>query len=247
MPKFFITSDELNKEISENKICLTGENAKHVSVLRLKAGDEITVCDGSGIDYFCQIDDILKTHVTLTVVKSQPCEAEPEIKITLFQALPKGDKMELIIQKCVELGVYEIVPVQTENTVVKLKDKKSIDSKTARFRKISEAAAKQSERGIIPFVHEPVSFSQALKMMKSLDKAYLAFEREPSESQKKLFGISGKSIGVFVGPEGGFTPSEVSECIKEGVEPVSLGKRILRTETAAFTAIIVLLFVAEAM
>lgn len=238
MPKFFVSP----REIEGKKIILTGDDEKHIkTVLRAREGEEITVCDGEGMDYQCRILSLEKGVVT-EILSSAPCDVEPETKITLYQGLPKADKMEWIIQKCVELGVERIVPVSTERAIVKL-DKKE-GKKLERWQKIAEAAAKQSGRGIIPQMGERVlSFGEAVVEATKLDGALIPYEKEEERGIRQFVrDFSGKSIGVFIGPEGGFSPEEVALAEEAGILPVTLGKRILRTETAGMTTVALLLY-----
>ena len=238
MPKFFVNKED----ISDHTVMLEGENARHIgNVLRAKPGDIITVCDGHGRDYECEITDITKKSVTARIIDIFTNDNEPDIKITLYQGLPKADKMELVIQKCIEIGVDRIVPVKTEHTVVKLDGKE--DKKLARWNKIAEAAAKQCGRGKIPVVDNIMSFKDAVDESTGLDGAVIPYEKE-SENSLKTFAKSfkGKSIGVFIGPEGGFSNDEVEYALNNGVISVTLGKRILRTETAGLVTAVILLY-----
>lgn len=238
MPKFFVTP----QDIVGKKITLTGENEKHIkTVLRAREGEEITVCDGEGTDYQCRILSLERGVVT-EVLSSAPCDMEPETKITLYQGLPKADKMEWIIQKCVELGIERIVPVSTERAIVKL-DKKE-GKKLERWQKIAEAAAKQSGRGIIPQMGESVlSFKEAVAEAAKLDGVLIPYEKEEERGIRQFVqGFSGKTVGVFIGPEGGFAPEEIQLAQEAGILPVTLGKRILRTETAGMTTVALLLY-----
>ena len=225
MPKFFF--DKI--DMTQGQICLHGEDEKHIkTVLRAKEGEELTLCDGEGMDYQCRISS-LTDGVQLEILSKAPCETEPKTKITLYQGLPKADKMELIIQKCVELGVERIVAVSTERAIVKL-DKKE-GKKLERWQKIAEAAAKQSGRGKIPEIGGQVlKFKDAVAEAKRLDGAIIPYERE------------GESIGVFIGPEGGFAEEEIALAKENGITPITLGKRILRTETAGMTTTAILLY-----
>ena len=237
MPKFFVEK----KHIQENCILLSKEDSKHVkTVLRGKIGDELTVCDGEGSDYHCSIsalEELVAVHIRTKTL----CEAEPRRKITLYQGLPKADKMEFIIQKCIELGVERIVAVSTERSIVKL-DKKE-EKKIERWQKIAEAAAKQSGRGKIPEIGESVlNFMEALQEAKDLDGAVIPYEKECERGLKAFAeGFHGESIGIFIGPEGGFSGKEIHLALDSEVLPVTLGKRILRTETAGMTTIAILL------
>ncbi|MFV0314731.1 MAG: 16S rRNA (uracil(1498)-N(3))-methyltransferase [Anaerotignum sp.] len=238
MPKFFVEPSQ----IKENSIHFLEDDAKHIkTVLRANKGDEIIVCDGLGTDYVCRIAS-LEDGVVAEIISNEPCQSEPKTKITLYQGLPKADKMELIIQKCVELGVDRIVAVSTKRCIVKL-DKKE-EKKLVRWQKIAEAAAKQSGRGKIPEIAMKVlSFSEALCEAKAMDGAIIPYENEKDCGLRSFVeGFSGAEVGVFIGPEGGFTEEEIQTAKDAGVLPVTLGKRILRTETAGMTAIAILLY-----
>lgn len=241
MPKFFVSNDNINDHI----ITLDGENARHIgSVLRAKLGDIITVCDGNGRDYECEITEITKKVVIAKITDIFSNDNEPDIKITLYQGLPKADKMELVIQKCIEIGVDRIVPVKTEHTVVKLDGKE--DKKLQRWNKIAESAAKQCGRGKIPLVDSVKSFKAAIDEGINLDGAIIPYEKEEENSIKTFAkGFKGKSIGVFIGPEGGFSNEEIDFALSKGVKPVTLGKRILRTETAGLVTSVILLYELE--
>ena len=233
-------------QISEKQIVIIGEDVNHIkNVLRLKAGEEISISNGvDGRDYRCGIASVSDTEVIceLSFVKEDAVELPS--KVYLFQGLPKGDKMELIIQKMVELGVYEIIPVAMKRCVVKLDDKKA-KSKIARWQGISEAAAKQSKRGIVPQVHDVMSYKQALQYAADMDIQLVPYEME--ESLEDATGMAGtkqiienlqpnQRIAIFIGPEGGFDEQEIQDAIDMGMKPITLGKRILRTETAGLTA-----------
>jgi 16S rRNA (uracil1498-N3)-methyltransferase len=235
--RFFIDKEN----IVDNNILITLEDAKHINVLRHKVGDTIYLCDKEGMDYKVLITDIKKNEVTTTIIKKYPSISEPKTKVTIFQSLPKNDKMELIIQKCVELGVHQIVPVITENTTVKLNDKTC--KKIERWQKISETAAKQCGRGIIPNINNCITFKEAVNLIKKMDKAFIAYENETNNTMKNAFNKNfGNNVAIFIGAEGGFSNKEVQVCINNNIEAISLGKRILRTETAGFTALSVMLF-----
>ena len=241
MPKFFVDKNS----IGEKNIEITGDDAKHISaVLRAKIDDEIIICDGSGTDYLCRLIGINKKQVLAKIIKKYSNENEPELKITLYQGLPKGDKMELVIQKCIEIGVDRIVPVITENTVVKIGDK--AEKKNIRWNKIAESASKQCGRGKIPAVDKIITFKEAVENSKSLDSAIIPYEKEHETSIKKFtHSFSGKTIGIFIGPEGGFSENEIKLCRENNISSVSLGKRILRTETAGLVTSVILLYELE--
>ncbi len=241
MPRFF--TDPSNIDGSEIKI--TGSDVNHIkNVLRMRAGEEISVSDGAGKDYFGKIRSIDRDCVLIDIENSWDSYVELPAEITLFQGLPKADKMELIIQKAVELGACAIVPVITKRTIVRWDEKKQ-DKKLARWQGIAESAAKQSGRGIIPKVTAPVSFSAALAQARFMEAAVIPYEKAEGmeAAREKVRSMRGKkSIGVFIGPEGGFDTDEIEAAIKAGVCPITLGRRILRTETAGLTALSILMF-----
>ena len=239
MPKYFVEPEN----IKDNNIIITGEDVKHIStVLRAKLGDVLEVCNGCSEDFECKIKEISKEQIELEIVSKKPCYAEPKAKITLFQGLPKADKMELIIQKCVEIGIDKIVPVATERSVVKLNDKEKI-KKVERWQKISLSAAKQSGRGIIPKIEDVISYNEAIKVAKTMQKAIIFYENEAKRELKEILkNIKDEEIGIFIGPEGGFANEEINKAKTEGLETASLGERVLRTETAAVVATAILLY-----
>lgn len=241
MPKFFIDKNE----ISRGQARLLGEDEKHIkTVLRAREGEEVTLCDGEGMDYLCRIAS-LERGVLLDVLSKTPCETEPKTKLTLYQGLPKADKMEWIIQKCVEIGIDRIVAVATERAIVKL-DKKE-GKKLERWQKIAEAAAKQSGRGKIPEVCQRVlKFAEAVEEAAGLDGAVIPYEKEKERGLRQFVsGFSGSTAGIFIGPEGGFSEEEIALAKEKGIRPVSLGKRILRTETAGMATAAILLYELE--
>ena len=210
----------------------------------MRAGEEISVSDGAGKDYFGKIRSIDRDCVLIDIETSWDSYVELPAEITLFHGLPKSDKMELIIQKAVELGACAIVPVITKRTIVRWDEKKQ-DKKLARWQGIAESAAKQSGRGIIPKVTAPVSFSAALAQAGFMEAAVIPYEKAEGmeAAREKVRSMRGKkSIGVFIGPEGGFDTDEIEAAIKAGVCPITLGRRILRTETAGLTALSILMF-----
>ncbi|MEA5083090.1 MAG: 16S rRNA (uracil(1498)-N(3))-methyltransferase [Lachnospiraceae bacterium] len=239
MPKYFV----LPENITGDTIVITGEDAKHLAtVLRSEEGDCVEVCDGCGTDYCCEITAVDKKEVTLKISEKSPCQSEPKTKITLFQGLPKADKMELIIQKCVELGVEKIVPVATHRAVVKL-DKKDSLKKIERWQKIAESAAKQSGRGIIPQIGEVVTFKEAVKFGAMAQGAIIPYEHEEKRGIREFVkGFSGSEVAIFIGPEGGFADEEIALAMENGILSVTLGKRILRTETAGMATVAILLY-----
>lgn len=218
---------------------ISGSDYNHiVNVLRMKQGDEFLVsCEG--VSSLCTLDSFDGENVYAKITEENYRNTELPVKIYLFQGLPKADKMELIIQKCTELGVYSVIPTEMKNCVVKLDDKKK-KSKTSRWQTIAESAAKQSKRNIIPLVGDVLSYKQALSEMKKLDLMLIPYENEMGMLATKdaLSKIKeGMSVGILIGPEGGFDESEIAEAQSAGGFTVSLGARILRTETAAITAV----------
>ncbi len=246
MYRFFVESEQLNKE----NVVLTGEDYNHIrNVLRMKKGEEVLLCDGGDKEYVCSISgyNTEKQQVILTITDVLGNARELPAKITLFQGYPKGDKMETIIQKSVELGVYEIVPVMMKRSVVKLDDKKS-QKKIERYNAIALSAAKQSKRGIVPEVKHVMNIKQACEYAGIMDEILLPYENaQGMEYAKQIIRKSHnkKHIGVFIGPEGGFEETEVEQIEAIGGKTISLGHRILRTETAALAVLSLLMFELE--
>lgn len=245
MNRFFVDDPGA---FSDRSVVITGEDVNHVkNVLRLKENDELIVSDGRGRDYHCRISGITNEEVVADICDICDNFSELSTEITLFQGFPKGDKMELIIQKTVELGVTRIVPVMTKRTVVKLDDKKA-KKKTERYNMIAESAAKQSGRGMIPEVSMPVSFAEAVSMAEKLDMNIIPYEEaEGVEYSRNIIkSIKGKkSLGIFIGPEGGFAREEVEKALDAGASAITLGHRILRTETAGMAVISIIMFELE--
>lgn len=245
MYRFFVPGENIH----EKEIIITGDDVNHIrNVLRMKPGEKTVVSCGRGTDYYCAITDIREEEILLLIEEEKPAVTELPVRITLFQALPKKDKMEFVIQKAIELGAAEIVPVESKRCIVKLDDKKE-KKKLLRWRTIAEAAAKQSGRGKVPEIREVMSFSQALSYAEKMDTVMIPYElcddmAGSVEIMKRA--AEGESIAVFIGPEGGFERSEVELATSHGAVPVSLGKRILRTETAGLTVLSVLMFLIEA-
>lgn len=245
MYQFFVDSSQING----NEVVILGSDVNHIkNVLRMKVGEEVAVSNGvDGKEYRCEISSIQDDMVRLTLRFVKEDGLELPSKVYLFQGLPKGDKMELIIQKMVELGVYEIVPVATKRCVVKLDDKKA-NSKIQRWQGIAEAAAKQSKRRIVPNVHGVMTFGEALKYAQTMDLKLIPYElAEGMAGTKKLIEdvTPGQSVAVFIGPEGGFEENEIQKAKEVGVLPITLGKRILRTETAGLTVMAWLMYQLE--
>lgn len=241
MDRFFVGKNNINLE---NKTCIIeGEDVKHISkVLRCRIGEELEICDNDNNEYICEITNIDKSQVELNIVEVVNIKRESDLKIKVYQGLPKGPKMEMILQKLTEVGVDEIILVQTKRTVVKVDDKKE-DKKIERWERIIYEAAKQSKRGKIPKLRGVLSFKEALADMKENDFNIAPYENERTKSIKQAIkGVDIKNIGIFVGPEGGFEDTEIKAIEEIGGQSVSLGPRILRTETASLVASSIVLY-----
>ena len=231
--------------IRENKIFMQGSDVNHIrNVLRMKPGEDVRVNDGRGKTYLCCISSYEEQTAVLDILKELDSDTELPSRIILFQGLPKGDKMEWIVQKAVELGAYSIVPFAAKRSVVKLDEKKAA-KKQARWQLIAKGAAEQSGRGIIPEVSTVRTFAEALGMAGELDVVLIPYELEEGmkETVRILEEIApGQSVGIFIGPEGGFEEEEIERAKAAGAHAVTLGKRILRTETAGLTALSILMY-----
>lgn len=244
MYRFFVPEEN----VCEKEIRITGDDIKHIKhVLRMSEGEKVVVSCGQGTDYYCIIESIQETGIVLRIEERKPAVSELPVRLVLFQALPKLDKMELVIQKAIELGASEVVPVKTRRCVVKL-DARKEEKKLTRWRAIAESAAKQSGRGRIPEIQDVMEFDKALEYAKSLDTVMIPYElcEDTAASAKTMQeAVMKDSIGIFIGPEGGFERSELEQAAAAGAVPVSLGKRILRTETAGLAVLSVLMFLIE--
>ena len=242
MYNFFTDNQQIN-----GKFYITGGDYNHIkNVLRMKKGEQFLVSNG-GVSHLCELEDFEDDSVIARVLEENYQDTSLPIEIYLFQGLPKADKLELIIQKTVELGVSKIIPVEMKRSIVKLDDKKK-DGKTARWQAIAESASKQSKRTAIPTVETAVPYAKALEMAKELDMIILPYESKNGmlDTTNALKEIkSGMKIGVIIGPEGGFDDKEVEKAEELGAKIISLGKRILRTETAAITSVAMLMLYAE--
>ena len=232
--------------MGENSITITGGDVNHIkNVLRMAVGDKICVINGqNNKEYYCEITAVGNDAVDTRICEIRESDQELGNEVVLFQGLPKSDKMELIIQKAVELGVHKIVPVSTDRTVVKLDAKKEAN-KRKRWMSISESAAKQSGRLRIPEVTPVVSYREALEMAKKMDVRLIPYElAEGMEKTRELMSSiqPGQSVAVFIGPEGGFESSEIEKAMEIGAWPITLGKRILRTETAGLVTLAMLVY-----
>lgn len=244
MHHFFTDKSNIDNEI----INITGTDVNHIkNVLRMKIGEELIISDGTGNDYLCSIKELQEDRIILDIIGEDPLRSELDVDFYLFQGLPKSEKMELIIQKTVELGVHEIIPVNMKRCIVKLDDKKK-GSKLARWQAVAESAAKQSKRGIIPKVADLMDYKQALKYASDMDMILVPYENHKGiEETRAIVGKiqSGMKVGIFIGPEGGFDEKEIEYAIESGAFPITLGRRILRTETAGMTTLAILMFTVE--
>lgn len=240
MPRFFINNSEC---ISNDTITISGEDARHISrSLRMKIGEAVDVSDFSGYIYSCKISGFTDEDVRLEILEKKLCDSEPDVKVRVFQALPKGDKLDTVIQKCTELGAYDFTPVLTSRCISR-PDDKSAKKKCERWQKISQEAAKQCGRGIIPKVNDVCSFDKAVSELSECTIGIMCYECEDGYSIKKCIEdniarlSNGAEIGIFIGPEGGIAPDEAEKAKNAGIVTAGLGKRILRTETAPLFAV----------
>lgn len=240
MVRFFVSSEELN----QNFLVLTGDNAAHAKVLRLKAGEKVLVCDGQGQECLCTVSDIASGQVSLVVDSRTASETEASVKVSVYMAFPKSDKLEHVIQKATELGGYEIVAFPSSRCVSR-PDEKSLAKKLDRWQKIAASAAEQSGRGRIPKVRVLQSYDAALTEARQADRAILFYENERATTlrmvlEEKPFG----SISLLTGPEGGLEEKEVEKAKAAGLQICTLGRRILRCETAPLCALSAVMYAA---
>ena len=234
MPKFFINTTQIH----DSNIQIVGEDVKHISqVLRAKLNDELLICDKeTNLNYKTKITKITSDDITCTIIDYQKSNTEPKVQVTIFQGIPKADKMEYIIQKNTEIGAKEIVPVMMSRCIVKLEEKEKT-KKVARWQKIAEAAAKQSGRDHIPTIAKPIELKELCNKIPEFDLVLLAYENEENitlkQELKKFENTSNLKIGVIIGPEGGIDKNELDQLTEVGARKVTLGNRILRTETAS--------------
>ncbi len=245
MYRFFVEPSQ----IQDKRIVITGSDYNHIrNVLRMKIGEELAVSNGSdGREYRCGIEAYTDGEVICTLRFIKEDGVELPSRIYLFQGLPKADKMELVIQKAIELGAYEVIPVAAKRCVVRLDEKKAA-AKVSRWQGIAEAAAKQSKRGVIPTVHDVMSMQEAIAYARDMETKLIPYElAEDMQHTKNVIESvrPGGRIAVFIGPEGGFEESEVEAAIGAGIEPVTLGRRILRTETAGLAVLSWLMYQLE--
>ncbi len=245
MYRFFVEPEQ----VGEKEIIITGSDVNHIkNVLRMKPEETILISSGENLEYTCYIRELKEEEIIAHIMYVQESGYELPSRLYLFQGLPKSDKMELIIQKAVELGVHEIIPVASKRAVVKLDEKKE-EKKRTRWQAISESAAKQSKRMYVPEVRKVMSFSQAVEYAGQLDVVLVPYElaKGMGETREIIGQIKkGQSVGIFIGPEGGFEEAEVELAVeKANAKAITLGKRILRTETAGLTVLSILMFTLE--
>lgn len=240
MHRFFINKENINGK----KIIIKGEDVRHIAnVLRLRTGNKAVLCDGEGKDYTVSIINIDKNSVITEILNIEKSVGEIDLDITIYQGMPKSTKMDLVIQKCTELGANKVVPIASERTVVKLISKNDEIRKINRWQKVAAEAAKQSNRGKVPTICMPMSFENAVKDSLNKDLTLIPYEGEKITSLKEILSNEKpKNIGIFIGPEGGFADKEVQLAIDNKAKTVTLGKRILRTETAALMTLSCILY-----
>lgn len=243
MYQFFVDDAQIGREF----VTITGGDVNHIkNVLRMKAGEKIRISNQQGRDYYCEISEVTDTFVQADILNEDAASTELPSKIYLFQGIPKGDRMETVIEKAVELGVYEIIPVAMKYCVVKL-DAKKETAKVARWQKQAEAAAKQSKRSIIPKIHPVMSYKEAVEYAMQCDVRLVPYENERGmQGTREALGTikAGTSVSVMIGPEGGFAEDEIAQ-VKDSMQVISLGKRILRTDTAGIAVMSMLMLELE--
>ena len=233
MTRFFVTPEEMQPDF----LALTGENARHAKVLRLKNGEEVLVCDGQGSECLCTVSDVSEGQISLVVQHRQKSATEAAVRVSVYMAFPKGDKLEHVIQKATELGAYEIVAFPSARCVSR-PDEKSLKKKLERWQKIAASAAEQSGRGQVPQVLVLQSYARALERAALADKSILFYENEDGRTlHMSLDEGDWNTVSLLTGPEGGLEPNEVEKAREAGLEVCTLGKRILRCETAPLCAL----------
>ena len=248
MPKFFVSDEQINEALGEIKI--TGTDVNHLkNVLRVKSGDKVEICNlCNQQNYNCQIKEINREYINTKILEKMSEIAESNVKVTIFQGIPKAEKMEWVIQKAVELGVYDIVPVEMKRCVVKLKEK-DVDKKLQRWQKISEVAAKQCGRNLIPKIHPVITSKDIANQINQYDVILVAYEDEKHITLKQeLLKLKQKDdikIGIIIGPEGGLESKDVEIWREKGAKIITLGRRILRTETVALQCLSIIMYELE--
>lgn len=237
MPRFFIKKEQIHRNGSHTQIVIDGNDAVHISrSLRMRVGDELIICDGDGREYICTLSKITDSEVTANVAGSRSCTSEPPYKVTVYQALVKGEKFDTVVQKSIECGAVSVVPFSSSRCTVKLKGS-DVEKKRARWQRIAEEAAKQCGRGIIPNIATALTFDEMINNAAKSDIVLFCYEKETlplkaTLAEKKANGVT-TDISVIIGSEGGFSEEEAHAAKSAGFSTVSLGKRILRTESAA--------------
>ena len=248
MPKFFVSDEQINETLGEIKI--TGTDVNHLkNVLRVKSGDKVEICNlCNQQNYNCQIKEINREYINTKILEKMSEIAESNVIVTIFQGIPKAEKMEWVIQKAVELGVYDIVPVEMKRCVVKLKEK-DVDKKLQRWQKISEVAAKQCGRNLIPKIHPVITSKDIANQINQYDVILVAYEDEKHITLKQeLLKLKQKDdikIGIIIGPEGGLESKDVEIWREKGAKIITLGRRILRTETVALQCLSIIMYELE--
>jgi 16S rRNA (uracil1498-N3)-methyltransferase len=233
MVRFFVSPAEMQPDF----LVLTGENAQHAKVLRLKNGEQVLVCDGQGQECLCTVSDVSAGQISLVVNKRQESETEARVQVSVYMAFPKADKLEHVIQKATELGAYEIVAFPSSRCISK-PDEKSLQKKLERWQKIAASAAEQSGRGRVPQVLTLNSYKEALERASGADKALLFYENEQATTLRMALETTPyKTVSLLTGPEGGLEEKEVQQALDAGLQVCTLGKRILRCETAPLCAL----------
>jgi len=243
MERFFVPPSSI--DLQTGSIMISGNDVNHIrNVLRKRPGDELWISDGQKAEYHCRLEEYQPGTVLLSILYAQEPDYELPSKITLYQALPKADKMEWIIQKAVELGAWDIIPVRTARCVMRLEGERA-DKKTSRWQQVSEAAAKQCRRLHVPQIGPVMSWKEALEDGEKKDLLLIPYElsSDMERTRSILSNVSpGQTIGILIGPEGGFEKKEVDDAVKKGAVPITLGHRILRTETAGMALLAALMF-----
>jgi len=239
MPRFFIGPDQVNLPF----VTIQGEDVHHISkVLRLKHGDSVVLADGSGKEYVAVLEDLGPSRATARVKEIRPAHGEPPVDVYLLQGLPKGDKLDFVIQKCTEIGIKKIVPVNMDRTIVRLNHDKAA-KRQERWQRIAEEAAKQCQRGIVPKVLPVTDLEQALASLPDSANIIVPWECERYLGAKELLaGLNDGPVAILIGPEGGITPEEIEVARKFKAKTVSLGPRVLRTETAGLVILSLVLY-----
>lgn len=240
MARFFVDAHQMNSDT----IVLTGENAQHAKVLRLKAGEQVLVCDGEGMECVCTVDSLSSGEVNLTVMKRRVSSSEAKVSVSIYMGFPKSDKLEHVIQKATELGADEIIAFPAARSVSR-PDAKSLEKKVERWQKIAASAAEQSGRGKIPHILVLDSYTAALQRAAKADKALMFYENEHATTLRMaLESGSFQSVSMITGPEGGLEEKEVQQALEAGLQVCTLGSRILRCETAPLCALSAVMYAA---